>query len=318
MEERYINGKSYFRCLIIAAALTLPITSIAEHSETRVLHVKGVPVTGFNEVCGEAVQEIPLPPPLSPTFHGAFVGEYDPSAQATDAIPLTPTNCNSEILLATTTDPTYRDTFGFPDPDSRLKNVQLRNVATTITFDGLRSSLPSMGILPPNPFPPTKNQSNEPITLGDWLNAKGHMKIRCNRDGSARVKIWLRKLVPDSIYSVLAIWNTTPPGFSAPTVVPLPLGGLPNIVVTNSDGNAKFDRKLVACPMDPTPDGSSLLFVDVGYHSDNNVSGAVPVPLLESKTFITQDGDKFSSVLGSGTAAHDHLDFFLTGNRIIE
>lgn len=318
MGESIDKESSVFICLLLALTLTLPINVQAEHSNSRSLYVKGVPVTGFNEVCGEAVQELPLPEPISPTFHGAFVGEYDPDPEAIDAIPLTATNCNSDSLLATTTDPEYRDTFGFPDPDSRLKNVPLRNVATTITLDGLRSSLPSMGVLPPNPFPPTKNQSNDPITLGDWLSAKGHMKIRCKESGSARVRIWLRNLVPDSIYSVLAIWNTTPPGFSAPTIVPLPLGGLPNIVVTDSEGNAKFDRKLGACPLDPTPDGSRMLFVDVGYHSDNNVNGAVPVPLLESKTFVTQNGKTFTSVLGSGTAAHDHLDFFLTGRRVIQ
>ena len=294
---------------VMTASLGLPVAAPADDAGKRTFDIRGTAVTGFNEVCGEPLQALPLPEPLSPTFHGAFVGAFDPTPGAVAALPLTPENCSDDILLATTTDPTYRAAFGFPDADPRLKNIPLRQVPTTVTLDGLRSALPSLGALPPNPFPPTKSEPNDPVTLGTWLSARGNMRITCDADGSASVKLWLRNLIPNSIYSALAIWRTTPPGATAPTVVALPLGGVPNIMVTKEDGSASFKRRLASCPMDPTPDGSTLLFVDVGYHSDNQVYGAVPVPVLDTVTVITADGGTFSSVLAPGTAAHDHVIF---------
>jgi hypothetical protein len=316
MNSQFSLRRALSHFLVIAIILLGSTMCYGEGSIVRTFHIKGEAVTGFNEVCGEPVVELPLPSPLPSTFHGAFIGEYDPDPGAIDAIPFTATNCNFDSLVATTTDPTYRDAFGFPDPDPRLKNIPLRKVPTTVTFDDQRSELPPMGVLPPNPFPPTKNQSNESITLGNWLNARGRMKVICKKNGSATVEIQMKKLIPDSIYSAIAVWKTTPPFLDNPTVYPLPFGGVPNIFVTDEWGNGIFKRRLAACPMDPTPDGSRLLFVDIGYHSSNTVSGAVPVPLFETKTFITSNGDKFSSALGPGTAAHDQLDFFMTGKPI--
>ncbi|PPC91352.1 MAG: hypothetical protein CTY34_04050 [Methylobacter sp.] len=314
MNRKLFLKEVLFYSFALIMVLVYPVDSHARkyyRNKTQTFHVNGVAVTGFNEVCGEAVVNLPLPPPLSPDFHGAFIGEYDTTQGAIDAIPFTPTNCNPNSLVATTTDPVYRDAFGFPDPDSRLKNIPLRKVPTTVTFDDQRSELSSIGVFPPNPFPPTKNQSNDPITLGDWLSARGNMTIVCKSDGSASVVIRMRKLIPDSIYSAIAVWNTTPPFLNQPTVFPLPFGGVPNIFVTDAEGNGVFKRRLAACPMDPTPDGSRLLFVDIGFHSANTVSGAVPVPLFETKTFIQSDGSTFRSAIGPGTAAHDQLDFFI-------
>lgn len=303
--------------LVVTAGFSLPFAAFSGDNGWRGLVVEGKPVTGFNEVCGEAVQALPFPAPLSPTFHGAFVGQYDESPDATEAIPLTSSSCEDKnILLATTTDENYLNAFGFPDADSRLKNIPLRDVPTTVTLDGIRSAIPAQGILPPDPFPPTKSEPNDPITLGDWLKASGKMKIFCHVNGYASVRMRLKNLVPNALYSVLAITRTTPPGSETETIVALPFGGVPNIFTTDEEGNAKFRRKLAACPMDPTPNGSQILFIDIGFHSDNNVYGAVPAPVLQTVKMFNPDGSTFTSVLGSGTVAHDHLDFFITGNPV--
>ena len=303
--------------LLFTVGICLPFTAVSSEKHGRRMVVRGVAVTGFNEVCGEAVQALPFPAPLSPTFHGAFVGEYDTTPGATAAIPLTPSSCdNKNLLLATTTDDNYLNAFGFPDADSRLKNIPLRDVPTIVTLDGKRSAIPPQGVFPPNPFPPTKSEPNDQITLGNWLKARGKMKISCKKNGSASVRMRLKHLVPNALYSVLAITRTTPPGFNFETIAALPFGGVPNIFVTDEKGNAKFKRKLDSCPMDETPDGSQILFIDIGFHSDNNVYGAVPAPVLQTVEFFNPDGSTFFSVLGSGTVAHDHLDFFITGHSV--
>ena len=300
---------------VMTASLGLPVPAPADDAGTRTFDIRGEAVTGFNEVCGEPLQALPLPEPLSPTFHGAFVGAFDPTPGAVSALPLTPENCSDDVILATTTDPTYRAAFGFPDADPRLKNIPLRQVPTTVTLDGLRSALPPLGAAPPNPFPPTKSAPNAPITLGAWLSARGHMRITCEADGSASVKIWFRNLIPNGIYTMWALWRATPPGAPGPGFVPLPFGGVPNAFVPNKHGAATFERDLAACPMDVTPDGSVVMFVSTAYHSDGSLYGATPELPLRPVDFVAADGTTFSSVLAPGVVDHDQMNFIINGVR---
>jgi hypothetical protein len=88
--------------LAIVASVALPLVVLADDAGTRTFHIKGIAVTGPNEVCGQP-QWLFLAP-LPPTLHGAAIAEHDPTPGAVEALPLTPTNCDDDILLATTTD----------------------------------------------------------------------------------------------------------------------------------------------------------------------------------------------------------------------
>ncbi|MDC9613717.1 hypothetical protein PSI19_07410 [Xenorhabdus khoisanae] len=78
----------------------------------------------------------------------------------------------------------------------------------------------------------------DPITLFNWLKAEGHLVVKLSDDRKeARFDFTFRKLVPNSLYTVmslrecdLATENTSRPG---------PLG-IPNVFITDSDGNADY------------------------------------------------------------------------------
>lgn len=311
MKERVLQR--FYTLVTITLGLVLPLIALADDTGTRTFHIEGIATTGPNDVCGEP--QWLLPAPLPPDLHGTFVGEYNPAPDAVDALPLTPTNCDDTILLASTVDQAFNATMGWPDADPRIKNIPLWEAPIIVGPDGLRSAVPPLGILPPNPFPPTKSNPNDPLTLGTWLRARGNMTIKCKADGSASVKIRFQNLIPNGVYSMWAAWKTIPPGASIPTLVPLPLGGVPNALVPDPYGRATFERDLAICPMDPTPDGSQMLFADLAWHSDGNLYGGVPEMPLNTVEFSAPDGTIFSSPLTTGPVTHDQVGFPITVSK---
>ena len=314
MNNKWIHSKIICRILAIALVIAIaPASSKAggkkkkDRQNVRTWNIEGIAVTGPNDVCGEPQWVIPAPFP--PDAHFTLSGEFDPSPDATDAIPFSPETCDDDALLATHTSPGLNALGGFPDADPRLKNIPLRQVPITATLDGVGMMLPGMNDVPPNPFPPTKSEPNDPITLGDWLCANGEMKVECYGDGTAKIKAKFRQLIPNGVYSFVATWLTTPPGAAEPTFVPLPFGGIPNSVVANRKGNARMVRELNYCPMDPSPDGSIIMFLDLGYHTDGSTDGVFPQIVNEKGTFVGPDGELFESPKPPGIFAMPQLGF---------
>ena len=308
MNTNFFNNANSLRFLLLTGLiiLNLPAIAVADH----LARIKGLNVTGTNRLCGEAVMQLnDIPAPLPVDFGGDFVGEFDPNPAAVDAIPLSPTNCDDDILLATYTDNGFIDPLGIPEADDRIVNIPLRNVAVNATPDGVRLTLPPQGVLPANPFPPTKSGSNDDITLGDWLKTRGTMIFTCRDDGTATVRIYFRNLIANGVYSMWALWATTPPGAPAATLVPLPFGGVPNAFVPDKNGRGFFQRELAYCPQDTTPDGSLLLFVATAYHSDGSIYGATPELPAVPISFLDGDGTIFQSTLPPGVVDHDQMNF---------
>ncbi|MGH8593153.1 MAG: hypothetical protein ACREV3_04665 [Gammaproteobacteria bacterium] len=313
MKMHQLSRLYLFHLFAIVASVALPLDASAAGPTVGTFRIQGIGGTGFNERCGEP--RFSLPPPFLPDFHGAFVGEFDPTPDAVAAIPLTPTNCDDDILLATTTDPVFLGAAGLPDADPRIKNIPLRDALVIVTPDGVRASIPPLGALPPNPIPPVKSEPNDPITLGTWLKARGHMTITCKEDGSARVRARFEKLIPNGVYTMWGLWKTTPPGAPGPMLVPFPLGGVPNSLVPDEDGDATFKRTLALCPMDSAPDGSQLLFAALAYHSDSSLYGGVTGLALGNVEFRAADGSTFTSNLAPGTIGSDQIEFPITVSR---
>ncbi len=296
------------------AVLLLPTVTFATHDGSRQFFDRGVAVTGINDLCGSPVFNLPVPEGLPPTIRATMLGEYNPEGEL--PIPLSPTNCNDDIVVTTYTDLNFLTRTGQPDIDSRLKNIPLREVPVISKPDGSRSVVPTLDSVLGNALPSTKSNPNDTITLGNWLNAGGRMYLRCKTDGTAKVKLRFKNLIPNGVYSVWGIWNTTPPGASKARLFPVPLGGIPNVVIPDSRGRATFSRELASCPKDVTENGSIMLFIDLAYHSDSNLSGAFPQIGAAPTKFKMVDGTEFSSPLVPGAVTHDHVLFLISGEKL--
>lgn len=87
-----------------------------------------------------------------------------------------------------------------------------------------------------------------PITLGDWMRARGDLEITIDEDGtSALFEFSFSSLVPNSLYTVMSLrqLDLNPGGASRPG----PLG-IPNVFITDAHGDATFWARLP----DPFPE----------------------------------------------------------------
>ena len=287
--------------LMLALSFTLSAIDTSAQ-EVRKWKIEGIPSTGPNSLCGEPLFE--LPPGVPSAGFSAF-GEFDPRPEAIDAIPLSSANCSTtpqhkDVLLATTAGQAFLDVFGFPPPNPLLKNIPLRDVAVISDFFGVRQPLPPMGAVPPNLFP-TKGASDFAITLGVWLKVRTHMEISCFSNGTAKVEAVFRHLIPNGVYTLNFLWNSTTPGI--PFMIN-PVAGFPNVMVASPEGRGRFERVLHFCPKgESAPDGSIVMFSSLFYHSDSSPLGAVPFTPLGVETFRLADGTTFPSTIPPGLRA---------------
>jgi hypothetical protein len=94
----------------------------------------------------------------------------------------------------------------------------------------------------PDARPGDGRRALAPITLGQWLGARGELSVTISKDARrARFELELEQLVPDSLYTVMALRQRdlhperpTRPG---------PLG-IPNVFVTDRDGRATYWAEL--------------------------------------------------------------------------
>jgi hypothetical protein len=126
----------------------------------------------------------------------------------------------------------------------------------------------------------------KPITLGEYLRAKGELTVTLTRYGAevdaytaARFDFSFERLLPDSVYTIWAIRaNAMQP---RPQLrLPNPLG-IPNIFVTDRKGNATFSTEIPDPFPDPATDDGGLRIVGlaVDFHSDFQTWGACPARL---------------------------------------
>lgn len=95
----------------------------------------------------------------------------------------------------------------------------------------------------------------EPITLGAWMQARGHLTVTLEDDArSALFEFRFERLVPDSLYTVMSLRQRDLDP-EAPTR-PGPLG-VPNVFVTDRNGNAQYWARLPNPFPDPAEPGAN-------------------------------------------------------------
>jgi|GEM_PF-1218718 len=316
--------KSKKNLLVSAVALSVLSTpalaqvdnkaSSRQDQSIRSQTVQGVPVTGANQFCGQ--QRWSFEDQGLEVFSFRQLAQYD--SDSSQPIILTEQNCDPSAILASTHDPVL--SFDPPGPatpitdtpDPRLENIPLRDVPKNAGIlqggtAGIRNFIERPVQAPINPFPVVQALNSDPITLGDWQNARGSLSYHCRNDGTARVVVRMSNLIPNGVYSMWGVWKTPLP-IGIFVDLPVAFGGLPNAIVPDSRGNATYVRTVSFCPSEETEDGSQLLWVAAAYHSDGNLYGGVPDAAGVKPTFVDKEGNVFESTL-SLMVHHEHLAF---------
>lgn len=136
------------------------------------------------------------------------------------------------------------------------------------------------------PFPncpgedPVDERREDPITLGEWLKAKGEVKITLTRFNQqlnaythARFDFELKNMLPNSLYTIWAIRLRTLPALGRRDIDPL---SVPNVIVTDANGKGEGSFEVRNPFPDPATDirGRRIIGLSIVYHSDHQTWGA--------------------------------------------
>ena len=165
-------------------------------------------------------------------------------------------------------------------------------------------------------------QLRSPVTLGDWVKAKGELVVSLENDGrEARFSFAFTDLIPRSLYTIMTLReNDLAPGIKTR---PGPLG-IPNVMVTDELGSARFDAVLP----DPFPPkdrpGNRVINIVVLFMSYQmshggaigryGLGGDIHAHLkLTTKAF-----DEFETKPISDTAGAIELNYYTSGAAVIK
>lgn len=222
------------------APLLATTNAIADGPRTRV--IEATAATGMNRLFGEPIA-------VFPDAVGAFgfttIGAFNPDGDR--PIPLT-SDMPDSTLIVNFLDVAFLEFFfgQAGDPlDFATVNVPMRQLPVASDASGVNHrTLP--GILEAGQMDLSQAEPADPITLGDWLKARGTLKIDCPVDGYPSVHIRMSGLLSNRFYTFLEWFR---PGPASPfVVVPGIFGGIPGTVTSDEGGNAEYHAVLNACP----------------------------------------------------------------------
>jgi len=284
--------------ILLSTATIDSFAHTKEHNNNPVVKKKTIPgiaVTGDNNLFQHAIWD------LGPVFKTAYFN-WTFAHNPTGSEPLLLTaNMPDDTVLANGLDPLASALGLGPDPalvDASMVNTPLHQVTVTTDPNGFgrgygtghRATLPTT-LEAGTGAAATRALPNQPITKGEWYKAKGKVVLKCFADGTGKADISLSHLIPHGVYSLWTIHGVMING--KPNMAPYPFGGVPNVLVPDEDGIASASRKLGYCPLTE----QELVFIDVAFHSDGNIYGAVPDAPFDS----------FSQPMGGVT--HVHIEF---------
>lgn len=237
----------------------------------------------------------PGSPDLDIVLHTNSFGPHDDGFSGAPRIPAageTPYNMNKGLTLCPDIFPTEVQTTEYFRPRYPLHEVpvigfQGDNVAyeaeTGETYDPeTASDDPSCAGFGCPGEDPVDTRRTDPITLGDWIKAKGKLHIQLTQPNSegqythALFEFKMRDMLPNSIYTV---WVVRPrvipqPGvWKARAIGPI---SVPNVIVTDHRGNAQAQWEVPNPFPDPATDVQRMriMGLSVVYHSDHQSWGA--------------------------------------------
>jgi len=149
---------------------------------------------------------------VGPASSGTFLGKRDGSFGATEALPISSTDCDPNagipnVLVATSYDDAFGAFRGWTVPNVALENLSFRSIPVP-AGNGVRAPIPFPGSVPPNPLPPTIAEPTDPVTLVSWLDASGDLEIVCDDStGTATIAVKMSNLVANGVYTMWSQWT---------------------------------------------------------------------------------------------------------------
>jgi hypothetical protein len=160
-------------------------------------------------------------------------------------------------LFNQTLDQIGSNAFGYTRLDDRVLRVPFNEAVPGDVYQGANT----------NPRP----------TVEEWNAASGLMRFQCGADGSATVEVAVRNAFPNGVYTLWDIGALYPltdkeEGYA------VPFGGLPNILLTDSNGCGYIQVEVPFCPNRPCEAGadSCTSYISAFYHWDHQVYGGAP------------------------------------------
>lgn len=266
----------------IAASAFFCIGSIAAETERsrRVISIPGYVVHGINTYNGEPIGDYSNAAPNVPFINavpaveeiGVYQGGSDVSgtitAQTDRNLPVATTrsfidffNPGGEVDPNTINIPLGKigsNYFGFTSLDDRV-------VPETFPVGGSGPSVYRVKGAVENP------------TVGDWENISGKLTVIKKGKGGTKVIVTIRNGFPNAIYTLWDVGARNPLSFNEQGYA-VPLGGLPNVMVTNRNG---CGFKVIDLSYDLVREckegaDSCTSYVSAFYHWDAQVYGASP------------------------------------------
>lgn len=260
---------------LVSMYSTSALAGHRDDDQRRFKRIEGITITGTNSALGKPLFSWGGP---FGTFNFPTTFVYNPGG--TEPLPLTESTPASAVL-ATGVSPEYlfirNETPDVVKPE--WVNVPLRQVPVNIDFDpALEQKTVLPGLLEADPAARAQSEPAGAITVGQWMNASGVLTINCAR-GGAELRMRLKSLVPNRLYSIWATMGLPEPGggIENPTI-PLPVGGTPSVLMTDERGDATFKRWIKFCPLEAGSTPDPMLTIELLYHANHSTYGAIPAP----------------------------------------
>ncbi|MDE2149048.1 MAG: hypothetical protein KGJ55_04265 [Gammaproteobacteria bacterium] len=230
----------------------------------------GVAITGNNNLRGKTVFSFEG---IGAVTFGQFVGVWNPDGTLPFVIDSATPN---KAILATIAPPGF-PLYGKNAPNIPYQNLRFQDTPEVVSSDGVIGAVSAEVVA--GRLKAGFGSLKSDYTLGQWLSARGVLKMYCTPDNRTEVELKARHLVPNGgIYTMWAFWNDNG------TLATLPFGGSgANAFATDKDGHAALDLTIPFCALD-TVNGVNLVAVQLDYHSDDSVIGTVPnLPLVPGR-----------------------------------
>ena len=262
---------------VIAVSVLLSTSSFADNAtETVIPGYVAHGINVFNDKPLVDYSEVsPTVPWLDINARVKEIGVFTPGSTDAGAI--------TEYTDRSTPVATIRSFFDFFNPagnvDPTLFNRTLDKVGTS--FFGYKAIddrvlMQPFGMARAGEIYRAKGTIERP-SVGDWEKISGQVRVSCRLDGTAVVSVAIHDAFPNALYTVwdVGVLNPLEPeeqGYA------IPLGGVPNILLTDKTGCGVKEIEVAYCPTTVCAPGTGFCssYLSVFYHWDNQAYGGSP------------------------------------------